>query len=165
MAFHQRNETSGDTWLTPPEILAPLGQFDLDPCAAPEPRPWGTAQNYYIEEDDGLTREWFGRVWLNPPYGRTIGAWLKKMAAHVESGGSGIALIFARTDTRAWQDHVFPAADSVLWVRGRLKFCLPDGTVGAAPAGAPSALVAYTPEDTKVLADSGIPGVHTKLRL
>lgn len=57
-----------DEWLTPPEIIKALGQFDLDPCA-PVVRPWDTAERHYSIKDNGLMLPWSGRVWCNPPYG------------------------------------------------------------------------------------------------
>jgi hypothetical protein len=74
-----------DVWLTPPKLLAKLGEFDLDPCS-PLNRPWDTARKHYTIEDDGLAQTWEGRVWLNPPYGPPMVKWLKKMAFY-EGGG------------------------------------------------------------------------------
>jgi hypothetical protein len=82
-------------WLTPPSILQFLGRFDLDPCAAPSPRPWPTATQHIELPEDGLSLPWAGRVWLNPPYDETLDKWMERMAAHK----SGIALTFARTET------------------------------------------------------------------
>ena len=100
------NNGAFDTWLTPRPILSRLGAFDLDPCAAPDPRPWDTATVHLTQPADGLLATWpkDHRVWLNPPYGRNIGRWMEKMAKH----GSGIALIFARTETEAWSKWVWP---------------------------------------------------------
>lgn len=147
----------------PPSILKQLGEFDLDPCAA-DPRPWDTAKVHYTEQHNGLIMPWFGRVWLNPPYGRGIGKWLERMADHAEADGTGIALIFARTDTKAWQQHVFPHAHGILWIGGRITFCRPSGLAGAHPAGAPSALVAYSAKDAEILAASEIHGAYTEIR-
>lgn len=56
-----------NTWLTPKWLLDELGEFDLDPCAAPEPRPFPTAKKMISEKDGcGLSAKWEGRVWLNP---------------------------------------------------------------------------------------------------
>lgn len=147
------NNGAFDSWLTPPEILYQLGDFDLDPCAAPSPRPWSTAKQHVETPEDGLQINWHGRVWLNPPYGRNIGAWLKRMAQH----GSGIALTFARTETEAWE-WVWPFASGVLFIAGRLHFCLPDGTPAKGNAGGPSALIAYSESDFRALKDSSIQG-------
>lgn len=141
-----------DVWLTPPNIIEALGEFDLDPCASLN-RPWDTAKNHYTIEDDGLVQPWFGRVWCNPPYGRAMNPFLEKMTIH----GNGILLIFARTETKAFFDYIWNKADAVLFIRGRLKFHMPDGSQGGT-AGSPSVLVAYGANNVKALEDSGIIG-------
>ena len=60
MASHERGADSSTIWLTPPKLLAFLGEFDLDPCAAPSPRPWPTAKRHIELPDDGLAAEWGG---------------------------------------------------------------------------------------------------------
>ena len=88
-----------DTWLTPPEMISILGPFDLDPCAAPEPRPWPTASVHYTRaEGDGLARLWNGFCWVNPPYGPETGKWLAKLASHAGAGTT--ALVAARLNRR-----------------------------------------------------------------
>ena len=77
---HQSPVMQKDEWLTPPAIIEALGPFDVDPCS-PIKRPWPTAKRHYTIEDNGLEQEWEGRVWLNPPYGRQVEAWLRKLAA------------------------------------------------------------------------------------
>ena len=136
---HDRNHDSGkDEWLTPPDLVQLLGPFDLDPCA-PVRRPWDTAAKHYTVLDDGLLQPWRGRVWMNPPYGPETGKWLAKLARH----GDGVALIFARTETKMFHEHVWPRASALLFLRGRLSFYNVDGTPGKGSAGAPSVLVAY----------------------
>lgn len=103
MGGHHSASALKDEWLTPPEILQALGNFDLDPCS-PVNRPWATARKHYTIKDDGLAQTWEGRVWCNPPYGQQTGVWLERLADH----GSGTALIFARTETEAWFRHVWP---------------------------------------------------------
>lgn len=51
-----------DIWLTPRHIIEALGPFDLDPCAAPSPRPWPTAAVHYdiTQGEDGLMLPWGG---------------------------------------------------------------------------------------------------------
>lgn len=152
-------ETGGDgaaatthDWLTPPEILAALGPFDLDPCAS-QFQPWRTAAQQFTIEDDGLARDWTGRVWCNPPYGPHAEKFLKRMAAH----GNGIVFIFARTETKAFQEYCWKAATAMLFIAGRVKFRLPGGGV-AGTSGAPSVLVAYGQENVAALRSSGIAG-------
>lgn len=140
-----------DEWLTPPEILQELGPFDLDPCA-PIKRPWPTAAEHYTIEDNGLAQPWHGRVWCNPPYGLEAARWLDRLARH----GNGIALIFARTETRMFFEHVWRRADAVLFIEGRLHFHHVDGRRAAANSGAPSCLIAYGDENALRLKDCGL---------
>lgn len=150
--------TASDEWYTPPYIIKALGEFDLDPCAA---RGRVTAKNHFYKEDDGLSRDWDGRVWLNPPYSRKlVCAFIEKMARH----GNGIALIFNRMDIALWHDIIFPSADSMLILRGRLKFYRPDGSQGDS-AGCGSVLVAWGEGNSRVLQDSGLEGKFIKLKL
>lgn len=147
-----------ETWLTPPHILAALGPFDLDPCAAPSPRPWPSAARHIELPEDGLTAEWQGRVWCNPPYGAQAVRWLQRMAEH----GNGVALVFARTETAMFQDQVWPRAHAVLFLRGRIAFCSPDGKP-AMSAGAPSVLIAYGESNARQLAACGLEGYCIQL--
>lgn len=144
---HERGADGKEEWLTPREITDSLGAFDLDPCS-PINRPWPTARRHYTITDDGLAQTWEGRVWLNPPYGDQTERWIERLAHH----GNGIALIFARTETATWQDWIWPHAHSIFFFRGRIKFCHLDGRKANAPAGAPSALIAYGVANAAALA-------------
>jgi hypothetical protein len=94
---------------------------------------------FFTREEDGLLLEWFGRCWMNPPYGRTIGRWMAKARRMAESGKAElvVCLVPARTDTAWWHENVMRAAE-VRFIRGRLKF---GGAKHAAPF--PSALVIF----------------------
>lgn len=138
-------------WITPRHVLDALGEFDLDPCAC-DPQPWQTAATMWTEH--GLGRPWFGQVWLNPPYGRETIKWLRKLSKH----GSGIALIFARTETEFFCQYVWPCAAGILFLSRRLPFCRPDGTACKHNSGGPSCLVAYGPECAERLLHSGLAG-------
>lgn len=144
-------------WLTPQEILSALGPFDLDPCAS-QFQPWRTAANQFTIEDDGLARAWAGRVWCNPPYGPHAEKFLKRCAEH----GNGIALIFARTETKAFQEWCWQRADAMLFMAGRIKFRLPGGG-HSGTAGAPSVLIAYGKSNAEALRTSGIAGYTVTL--
>lgn len=147
-------------WLTPKAIISALGTFDLDPCAAPSPRPWPTALQHIELPEDGLKADWNGRVWLNPPYDERLGKWMQRMAAH----RIGIALTFARTETAIWQTWIWPYAQAILFISGRLYFCLPDGSTAGGNAGGPSALIAYSPNDADHLWHSGIGGAFVEVK-
>jgi hypothetical protein len=142
-----------EVWLTPPHVIKSLGEFDLDPCASLD-RPWDTAKNHYTIEDDGLIMPWHGRVWCNPPYGPKMGPFLDKLSQHA---GGGVALIFARTETKAFFDFVWNRADAILFLKGRLKFHKPDGSQGGT-AGSPSVLIAYGQENVDALSNCKLEG-------
>jgi hypothetical protein len=153
MGSHQSAAMITDTWLTPPEIINALGSFDLDPCTPPA-MPWKTAERRFTKVDDGLSQNWHGRVWLNPPYSREAVKWLIRMADH----GNGIALVFARTETKWFFDTVWNKCHALLFMEGRIHFYLPDGTKAKANSGAPTVLVAYGSENANRLKNSGIRG-------
>lgn len=152
---HDRDTDNGkEEWLTPPEIIRALGDFDLDPCSpVAAKRPWPTARHHFTIEDNGLIRPWEGRVWCNPPYGPKTSEWLGRCAEH----GNCVVLIFARTETRAFFDHVWPKADAVLFLRGRISFYHVTGKPGGT-AGAPSMLVAYGAANAHALKTCGLDG-------
>ena len=152
--YASRPEAATHTWLTPPEIIAALGRFDLDPCAAPEPRPWPTADRHITLPANGLNIEWQGRVWCNPPFGRHTEAWLARMADH----GNGIALAFARTETAMFQRYVWPRADAVMFLAKRPHFCRPDGSRATGNSGGPICLIAYGWNNVAALMESGLEG-------
>ncbi|WP_407364944.1 DNA N-6-adenine-methyltransferase [Xanthomonas campestris] len=159
-----------DTWLTPPELIwgnpraghTGLGPFALDPCTPQEGMPWPTASVMLRPSDDGLATHWpeAALVFMNPPFGRGQQAWMQKLATHP---GGGIALVFSRTDTAWFQDHVLnhPATSAIVFQRGRLKFCRQDGTPGDAPPCGP-VFVAYGEEAARRLrlavSEGQIPG-------
>lgn len=158
-SYNMNIDTGEKTWLTPPEIIDALGPFDLDPCCPPT-MPWRTATQMVHWPDDGLKVDWTGkRVWLNPPYGREAMPFLRKMA---KNKTGGILLIFARTDTSAWQDLIFPFAYGIMFLRGRLRFHKPNGTPGET-ATAPSALVAYSEQDFARLRNAGLIGAFLRV--
>ncbi len=153
---HQSASAKTHTWLTPPDILDALGSFDLDPCACPDPRPWSTAETHWTREDAPLKREWFGRVWLNPPFGPKplVTAFMKRMAQHRR----GIALLFARTETELFFDTVWTQASAVLFLKGRPHFHRADGKRASANSGCPIVLVAYGLTDMDILRDCSLAG-------
>jgi hypothetical protein len=153
MGCHHSARADKDEWLTPPDLLRTLGAFDLDPCS-PVNRPWPTAARHLTWQDNGLLVPWEGRVWCNPPYGREAGRWLARCAEH----GNATALIFARTETSDWVEHVWKKADAIFFLFGRLHFYHVDGRRAAMNSGAPSALISYNAENTRFLENSQLPG-------
>lgn len=159
---HQSHDMGKDEWLTPFKLIKALGVFDLDPCS-PKVRPWNTAKAHLTLKENGLQRPWGNkkiRVWLNPPYGKHTGVWLSKLAKH----GNGIALIFARTETRMFVSEVWEKADAVFFIYDRLFFHHGDGTRAKSNSGAPSCLVAYGKNNIKAIEKSGLRGKLCILR-
>jgi len=116
-------------------------------------------RTYLLENgDDGLRDLWTGRVWLNPPYGKEAPPFMAKLAEY----GRGTALLFARTETGMWHEHIWPKATAILFLRGRVSFLTPDGEKSGT-SGAPSALIAYGAYDAYRLEVSGIPGQFLRL--
>ena len=150
---HQSAKMKNDEWLTPPEIIKALGPFDLDPCS-PINRPWDMAKHHFNKNQNGLEKEWFGRVWCNPPYGLEAAFWLDKLKKHK----NGIALIFARTETRMFFNHVWKDADSVFFFEGRLYFYTVEGEKARANSGGPSCLISYSRSNTEAIRKSGLKG-------
>lgn len=128
-----------DMWATPQAFFDKLNAeygFTLDACASHEN---AKCQFYFTKEVNGLSRKWSGVVWMNPPYGREIGDWMRKAYESSLSGATVVCLVPARTDTKWWHDYAMKG--EIDFIRGRLKF-------GNAKSHAPfpSAVVVFKPE-------------------
>lgn len=150
-------EGATNVWLTPKHVIDVLGPFDTDPCAA-SVRPFDCARINYTVEDDGYVRAWEGLIWLNPPYGPHAAKWLDRLSQHQPGG---IALIFARTDTK-WLQRALVLSSGQLWYAGRLSFLRPNGDTGTSNSGAPSVFLAFGEEACQRLFASPLIGVRTR---
>ena len=151
--FEGRTSTGKDEWLTPPYLVRALGHFDLDPCA-PMNAPWQLADHCYTIANDGIRQPWFNRVFCNPPYDqKPMAAFVRRCIDH----RNATLLTFARTDTRLFQELIFPNATAILFLKGRLRFYHVDGRQ-ADCAGAPSCLIAFDNYNAAMLAQSGLEG-------
>lgn len=144
-----------DEWYTPVEIIQSLGEFDLDPATSLQAHNLNhSAKHFYTAEDDGLKQDWFGRVWLNPPYSNPLAQrFLTKMAEH----NRGIALVFAKIEAKWFHDMVLSHATAIKFLYNKVKFYRPDGTQGNQPRNG-SMLIAYGEEDTRILLDNTLKG-------
>ena len=152
-------EETTSEWHTPKYIFDALGcHFDLDP-ASPGRNVVPGIPTYHHYTANGLERDWFGLVWLNPPYGRNVlPLWLEKFARH----GNGIALVPERTSTGWWQELV-ARADLVLFVNKKIPFVNPTGEPSTAfPIG--STLVAIGDEAVKGLIRASRSGLGILLK-
>lgn len=134
MSVHFSSKT--DLWATPQEFFDRYDaefQFDVDVCASFENT---KCVRYFDEAMDGLKQDWTGVCWMNPPYGRTIGLWMKKAYESSLAGATVVCLVPARTDTKWWHDYAIKG--EVEFIKGRLKF---GGHKNSAPF--PSAVVVF----------------------
>ena len=155
---HAGNSSTNQTWETPAALLETLhavfGRFDLDPCAPRKSRTRVKAKIHLTDVDDGLSVPWHGLVFVNPPYGRTLAAWVAKAHREVEEGRAStvVALLPARPDTVYWHAHVVGHA-AVYFLRGRLRF-----GEGKQSAPFPSALAIWgASAETLVVLDAALP--------
>lgn len=140
-----------DEYYTPLEIVRALGHFDLDPSAAPGHH---TADTLYLKEDNGLSKEWFGRVWLNPPYSQPL---LKQFLTKMESHNNRIVLLFNRCDNLMFHEIIFPKATALKFLRKRIHFIRPDGTKAGHPSCG-SVLIAFGMDNAISLKESSLKG-------
>jgi phage N-6-adenine-methyltransferase len=128
--------SASDNWATPQYFFDQLDRefgFNLDVCASAEN---AKTARYFDVAKDGLSQEWRGIVWCNPPYGREIGKWIKKAYESSLQGSVVVCLVPARTDTKWWHDYAMKG--EIRFIKGRLKF---GDSKNSAPF--PSAVIVY----------------------
>jgi len=135
--------SKSNEWATPQDFYNKLNAefgFTLDPCATPST---AKCASYYTKDDDGLSKDWSGHtVFMNPPYGRKQKDWIEKAFQEGEkSGTTVVALVPARTDTKAWHNYCMKASE-IRFVKGRLKFGQGASKTNSAPF--PSAVVVFS---------------------
>jgi len=144
-------------WSTPMDLFARInaehGPFDLDVCATSDN---AKCARFYSIQQDGLQQTWTGSCWCNPPYGRTIGQWVRKAWQSSLAGATVVCLLPSRTDTSWWHDYVEPFA-RVQFLRGRVRF---SGSTSGAPF--PSAVVVFSPSTTARCRRCGRPSVPAR---
>ena len=109
-------------WATPQNLfdaLDTIHHFTLDPAATHEN---AKCARHFTKEQDGLAQNWGGEtVFCNPPYGRDIGAWVKKGFQEGQKPGTKVVMLLpARTDTKWFHDYC--TKGKIEFLRGRLKF-------------------------------------------
>ena len=135
LAVHFSSEKR--TWETPQDLFDVLNEefhFEVDVCATADNT---KCKKYFSPRDDGLNQEWQGVCWMNPPYGREIGRWMKKAFESALAGATVVCLVPARTDTSWWFDY--STQGEIRFIRARLKF---GGSRNSAPF--PSAVIIFS---------------------
>lgn len=130
-----------EDWGTPRSVFDPLHaefQFTLDAAATAEN---AMVPTHFTPEDDALTRDWSGRVWLNPPYGaRNLDRWMQKAWRESSFCEVIVCLVPAYTGQPWWHRWVVGKASEIRWIKGKLRF------VGAPSCATfPSCIVIYRP--------------------
>ena len=126
--------SNSSEWETPQDLFDELNKefhFTLDPCATPEN---AKCDQYITKGFDGLKISWSDysdSVFMNPPYGRKIGNWIKKAWEESQKGSLVVCLLPARTDTRWFHDYCIKG--EIRFLKGRLYFTDQDGKNGRAP--------------------------------
>ena len=118
--YVQLMSSQTDNWSTPQPLFDELNAefgFTVDVCASDANR---KCFKYFTEAEDGLSKEWTGVCWMNPPYGRTIGQWVEKAYHSSQNGATVVCLLPARTDTKWF--HAYCIRGELRWIKGRLKF-------------------------------------------
>lgn len=133
--------TGENEWYTPAEFIAKaravLGIIDLDPASSEHAQKSVQALTYFSIEDDGLSRDWHGSIWLNPPYAQPyIEQFADKMIGEVNACRvtSAIMLTHNYTDT-AWFQKLAHASSAICFTRGRVRFEAPDGKLASPTQG------------------------------
>lgn len=132
-----------DDWETPRDLFErcdSIWHFDLDAASNDKN---ALCERHFTKEHDALEQSWGGHsVFMNPPYGRSIGAFVKKAALESRKPNTVvIGLLPARTDTKWWWEWVVPYAAEISFLRGRVRFCVDGVQQQSAPF--PSVLVRW----------------------
>lgn len=120
-----RSKRSKDVWETPPELVKWLavqfGAFGLDPAATKRN---AKAPIYFTRRDNGLRQDWqgFGAVFVNPPYGRALGAWARKCAEEAAKGALVVGLFPPAVASLWWYNWVVRQHADVTFLTGRIRF-------------------------------------------
>ena len=132
---HVSFNSGNNEWYTPAEYIEAareaMSSIDLDPASNDIAQKVVKADTYYTAETNGLDKEWYGNVWLNPPYAsELIGKFIDKLISERENYEQAIVLVNNATETE-WFNKLISIADAVCFPKSRVKFYMPDGKTGA----------------------------------
>jgi hypothetical protein len=138
-AVHVAQNSGCFEWYTPAPLIAAaravLGEIDLDPASSAKAQETVQARRFYTIEDDGLSKHWEGRVWLNPPYNqKLVDKFVLKLCQHFVAGDVPTALLLTNNATEtAWFQEAAELASAICLPAGRVCFL----DEGGNPCGSP----------------------------
>lgn len=114
-----------------------MGGIDLDPASNPMAQKNVNADIYYTQADDGLTKQWKGKVWMNPPYtARIINIFLEKLVGHFENNEVTEAIVLTNNNTdTSWFHKSAQQASAICFTAGRINFLKRDGSTSSPTNG------------------------------
>lgn len=120
-------------YYTPAHILQAvrhlLVHIDLDPASSAAANKVVQATQFYTKEDDGLSKLWYGRVFMNHPFSRQGNPlWINKLVASYDDCAidAAVCICFAAVNA-AWFAPLLNYPQ--FFFKGRVNYCNPDGTV------------------------------------
>lgn len=130
---HVANNSGNNEWYTPIEYIElakqVMGGIDLDPASNDKANEVIGATQYYTVEDNGLDHDWYGNIWLNPPYSSDlIGKFVNKLIEELWRIDNAIVLVNNATETE-WFNSLVQESSVICFTKGRVKFWAPDGRI------------------------------------
>jgi phage N-6-adenine-methyltransferase len=132
-------------WYTPVEYIelarSVMGAIDLDPASTAIAQHTVKAATFHTTADNGLSQEWRGRIWLNPPYSYPeIEQFVDKLVDEIEAAHVAEAIMLTNnaSDT-AWFHKAVRVADAMCFTLGRIRFLNQGGDRSSPAQGRPSA--------------------------
>lgn len=144
------HNSGNNEWYTPAEYteaaMEVMGSIDLDPASCETANQIVKAANYYTVETDGLKNEWYGNIFLNPPYAsKLVEKFIEKLVSDRDNYQQAIILVNNATETK-WFCKLIRISSAVVFPKGRIKFYTPSGKTGSPLQGQAIAYIGNKPE-------------------